>query len=168
MTTRSHSYTVLVSSSDVIRQNLLTDSGCMWWHNTNTNISSKYMIRMVDDNVRYAAVSYIHKYFKTSGQSNLTKMPHRHRTWTAPSYSPGFANIHPSPSNMCFLGPTRVHTANGISIGSAVLQGSRSWQTDHPTASCGLITTRPTSPWLFDTFIMDFSKLTSFLLVFSP
>jgi len=37
------------------------------------------------------------------------------------------------PSNAWFLGPTRVHYANGISIGSAVLQGSRSWQIDRET-----------------------------------
>jgi len=30
-----------------------------------------------------------------------------------------------TPSNTLFLGPTRVHNPNGISIGSAILQGSR-------------------------------------------
>jgi len=29
-----------------------------------------------------------------------------------------------TPSNTCFLGPTQVHIPNGISTGSAVLQGS--------------------------------------------
>jgi len=33
-------------------------------------------------------------------------------------------------SNTWFLGPTRVLKSNGISIGSAVLQGSLVWQTD--------------------------------------
>jgi len=36
-------------------------------------------------------------------------------------------------SNTCFLGPTRVHISNGISIGSAVLQGSRLRQYDRQT-----------------------------------
>jgi len=31
----------------------------------------------------------------TTGQSNLTKMPHRCRTWTVQSYSPGGGNVHP-------------------------------------------------------------------------
>jgi len=34
------------------------------------------------------------------------------------------------PSNVWFRGPMRVSTPNGISIGSAVLQGSWTWQTD--------------------------------------
>ena len=37
------------------------------------------------------------------------------------------------PSNTWFLGPTRVHLPNGISIGSAVLQGSPSLQTERQT-----------------------------------
>jgi len=32
---------------------------------------------------------------KTSGQNNLTKRPHRRRTWTVQSYSPSGANVHP-------------------------------------------------------------------------
>jgi len=32
---------------------------------------------------------------RTSGHSNLTKRPHRCRTWTLQSYSPGCANVHP-------------------------------------------------------------------------
>jgi len=36
------------------------------------------------------------------------------------------------PSNTWCLGPTRVHISNDMSIGSAVFQGSRSWQ-DRPT-----------------------------------
>jgi len=31
----------------------------------------------------------------TSGQSNLTESPHRHRTWIAQLYSPGGDNLHP-------------------------------------------------------------------------
>jgi len=31
---------------------------------------------------------------KTTGQSNFTKRPHRRRTWTVQSYSPGCANMH--------------------------------------------------------------------------
>jgi len=31
---------------------------------------------------------------KTSGQCNFTKMPHRRRTWTVLSYTPGGANVH--------------------------------------------------------------------------
>ena len=30
----------------------------------------------------------------TSGQSNLTKRPHRHRIWTVQWYSPGVASVH--------------------------------------------------------------------------
>jgi len=46
-------------------------------------------------------------------------------------------------SNTRFLRPTRVHNSNGISIGLAVLQGSRLWQMgrrtnrpDHATIGC--------------------------------
>jgi len=38
--------------------------------------------------------------------------------------------LDPYLTNAWFLGLTRVHTPKVISIGSAVLQGSRSWQTD--------------------------------------
>jgi len=31
----------------------------------------------------------------TSGQSNFDVRPHRRRTWTVQSYSPGGANVHP-------------------------------------------------------------------------
>ena len=53
----------------------------------------------------------------TSGQSNLTKRPHRRRTRTARSYSPDGAN---TPCNTSVLGPIRVHSPNGFSIGSAI------------------------------------------------
>jgi len=39
----------------------------------------------------------------TSGQSNLTKRPHRHCTWKVQWCSPGGANVHPT-CNTCFLG----------------------------------------------------------------
>ena len=114
--------------------------------------------------------------YATSGQTNLTKRLHRHRTWTVQSYSPGGANMHPHlthaswatpvhipngisidsavfaqlttegpytlqwaahfslkislahegsepPSNTCFLGPTRLHNPNSISLGSALFAG---------------------------------------------
>ena len=32
---------------------------------------------------------------KTTGHSNLTKRPHRRRTWTVQSYLPGCTNVHP-------------------------------------------------------------------------
>jgi len=41
--------------------------------------------------------------------------------------------ISPSHVDAWFLGPTRVHITNDISIGSAVLQGSQSLQTDTQT-----------------------------------
>ena len=41
------------------------------------------------------------------------------------------------PSNTCFPGPIRVLNPNGISIGSAFLQGSLVWQTDRPRYSVG-------------------------------
>jgi len=37
------------------------------------------------------------------------------------------------PVKTWFLWPTGVHNQNGISIGSAVLQGSLVWQTDRQT-----------------------------------
>jgi len=37
-----------------------------------------------------------------------------------------------APSNTCFLGPTRVHNPNGISIGSSIFAGLTS-VTDRPT-----------------------------------
>jgi len=38
-------------------------------------------------------------------------------------------------SNAWFLGPTGVHSPNSIPIGSAFLQGSRSWQTGRQTTT---------------------------------
>jgi len=77
----------------------------------------------------------------TSGQSNLTTGC---IATTHGRYSLYFTMGRPfpqdcplpwairTPSNTWFLGPTRVHNPNSISIGSAVLQGSRSWQTSRP------------------------------------
>ena len=65
------------------------------------------------------------------------KRPQGRPTRTVQSYSSG--NVH---LLACFLGPTWVHNPNGISTGSAVLQGSRSWQadqqTDHATSSVAI------------------------------
>jgi len=58
-----------------------------------------------------------------SGQSNLAESTHRCSTWTVLLYSRGGANVHPCLMHVCFLGPTRVHNPNGISIGSAVFAG---------------------------------------------
>jgi len=61
---------------------------------------------------------------------NFDKRPHRRLVtprdgkWIRPTLTP---------CNTRFLGPTRVTTPNGILIGSAVLQGSRTWPTDGPT-----------------------------------
>jgi len=38
--------------------------------------------------------SYYYYQIQTSGQSNLTKMPHRRRTWTVKSYCPDGASVH--------------------------------------------------------------------------
>ena len=52
----------------------------------------------------------------TSGQSNSTSSPHRRRTRTVQSHSPGGGNVHCTP---CLLQRTQIHNPNGISIGSA-------------------------------------------------
>jgi len=55
--------------------------------------------------------------------------------WDAP-FSLKIAHSHGGsgpPSNTWFPGPTRVLNRNGISIGSAFLQGSLVWQTDRQT-----------------------------------
>jgi len=41
-----------------------------------------------------------------SGQNNLTKRPHRRRTWTVQSYSPCGANVHPHLTHAS-LGPSK-------------------------------------------------------------
>jgi len=66
--------------------------------------------RHVDVEHRVTAVSAVRHLQATS----LDVRPHRRRSRV---------NVH-SPSNTWFPGPTRVHIPNGISIGSAVLQGS--------------------------------------------
>jgi len=58
-------------------------------------------------------------YFAMGRPFPLSKLPIPMGIWT--------------PSNTWFPGPTRVLNSNGISIGSAVLQGSLVWQTDRPT-----------------------------------
>jgi len=48
----------------------------------------------------------------TSGQSNLTKMPHRRRTQTVQSYSSGGANLQPCVTHASWAHPTP--QSNGI------------------------------------------------------
>ena len=67
----------------------------------------------------------------TSGQSNLTKKA------VSPPYTDGsvvYARLRQCapPTNTWFLGPTRVHNPDGISIGSAVFAGL-TIVTDRPT-----------------------------------
>jgi len=66
-----------------------------------------------------------------SGQRNLTKRPHRCRTWTENR----IRQLSPmcTLSNMCFLGPTRVYIPTASRSVLPFLQGSRSWQTNRPT-----------------------------------
>jgi len=89
---------------------------------------------------------------------STSKLPLRKRIWT--------------PIKTQFLWPTRVHTLNGISIGSAVLRGSWFWQTNHATLSvttgdiymvlqCGLITTTMTTTTTTMTTIIFHSNLGS-------
>jgi len=47
----------------------------------------------------------------TNGQSNLSKRPHRSRTWTVPKYIQ---------INTCLFEPIQDHNANGILTSSAV------------------------------------------------
>jgi len=57
------------------------------------------------------------KHWRTSGQSNLTKMSHR-RSHRRCICLPGGANVHDHLTH--FLGPNRVHIPNGIWISSVV------------------------------------------------
>jgi len=50
-----------------------------------------------------------------------------------PSKLPLRMGISGLPSNTCFLGPTRVHNRNGVSIGSAVVFAGFTIVTDQPT-----------------------------------
>jgi len=59
---------------------------------------------------------------ETSGQSNLTKKGRIAAAHVPFSRIRQVASGEP-PSNTCFLGPTRVHNPNGISIGSAIFAG---------------------------------------------
>jgi len=75
----------------------------------------------------------------TSGQSNLTKRPHRRCTRTVRSYFARWRQ-RAATSNTCFLRPTGVHIPNGISIGSAVFaqltaEGPYTWQWTTPPPS---------------------------------
>jgi len=79
----------------------------------------------------------------TSGQINLTKRLHHHRTqmvdpilYSEPTLPPKNCQWpwRSAPlSNTWFLGPTQAHNQNGILIRSAFLQDSRLWQTDRPS-----------------------------------
>ena len=78
---------------------------------------------------------------KTTGHSNLTKRPHRRRTWMVRWYSLGRVSMHPNYTT-CFLGPTQVQIPNGILIGfvQPFLHGSRQ--------RVGILYHRPPlSPW---------------------
>ena len=50
--------------------------------------------------------------------------------WIVQSYSSSGTNVHPS--NICFLGTTKVHISNDISIGFVVFAGLTT-VTDRPT-----------------------------------
>jgi len=54
--------------------------------------SSKYLHRNCWND---RAANILYWWYATSGQSNLTKRPHRCSTWTVQSCSPGGANLHP-------------------------------------------------------------------------
>ena len=56
---------------------------------------------------------------KNKWSKQFSIRPHRRRTLTAQSSSPGGANV-PSHHNACFLRPIGVQNPNGISIGSAI------------------------------------------------
>ena len=58
--------------------------------------SFKFVIKNVEKEILSLTVKNIKSVTKiTSGQSNLTKMPHRRRTQTVQSYSSGGANVQP-------------------------------------------------------------------------
>jgi len=95
---------------------------------------------------------------KISGQSKLTKRPHRRLTWTVQPYSLGGTDVHPNLTRAS-PGPIRVHTPNRISIRSAVFyctalgrstlwaaifpQNCRyAWETWPPSNTCFLWPTR--------------------------
>jgi len=66
------------------------------------------------------------KMYRTSGQSNMTKRPHRRRTWTVQSYSPGDANVHPPHVTHASLGLPRSTTKTASGSVQPVLHSS--WQ----------------------------------------
>ena len=67
----------------------------------------------------------------TSGPStsNLTKRPHRRRTWTVQSYSPGCASVHSSITHSSLGSPESKTASRSV---QPFLQGSLRWQTDRP------------------------------------
>jgi len=97
---------------------------------SNSSQSKHYDIAFIDHEPRWPSVSrvrllslqHIACYARvtsiTSGQHNLTKRPHRRRTRTVQSYSPGGVNVHPC--NTSFPVPIRVHNPNGILIGTDI------------------------------------------------
>jgi len=64
-----------------------------------------------------------------SGQSNLTKRPHRCRTWTVQSYSPGGANVHPYLID-AFLGPLESTSQTASPLVQPFCHGSLLGHTD--------------------------------------
>jgi len=79
-------------------------------------------------------LSYCIGYFKslTTGQNNLTKRPHRRRTWTVQSYSPGGVSVHPHVIRASLHPPESTYQTASRSF-QPLLQGSRSWQTNQQT-----------------------------------
>ena len=98
-------------------QNFFTWEGELMWHRPDGSniIDCSRRDDVVIDvfSVKYAA-AVIHN--ASSGPYNPQKLP--------------FLLGDLTPSNTWFLWPTRVTHPNGISIGSAVLQGSPTWPTD--------------------------------------
>ena len=63
---------------------ILDEFDCIRFHQTKADRLVERRHLIID------ILLYINKYMKTGGQSNLTKRPHRRRTWTVQSQSPGF------------------------------------------------------------------------------
>jgi len=68
-------------------------------------------------NTRFLGSTPVHTQSQRASRSVPPFLQGR-RSGTVQSYSPGGANV--PQCNTCFLGPTRVHNLNGISIGSAI------------------------------------------------
>ena len=86
---------------------------------TNKNQKAKVQCYDIHNESSFQSRPSLTRVLKTGGQTNLTKRPHHRRTWTVQWYSTGCAPVCTAP-NTCFLGPTRVHNPNGISISSAI------------------------------------------------